>query len=188
MPRGGGFDFVDKIYGGAIPNQFIPSVEKGVRKALEEGILAGYPVVDLRVTLFDGKYHDVDSSDIAFQLAGGLGFREAATKAGPVLLEPILDIAVRVPEEMMGDIIGDLNSKRARISGMESQGDGTTIVKAQVPQGEVLRYASDLRSLTGGRGTFMTTFSHYEPVPGHVTDKLVADAKRQKEEAESHRA
>jgi elongation factor G len=188
MPRGGGFEFVDKIYGGAIPNQFIPSVEKGVRKALDEGILAGYPVVDIRVTLFDGKYHDVDSSDIAFQLAGALGFREATTKAGLSLLEPILDIAVRVPEDMMGDIIGDLNSKRARISGMESQGDGTTIVRAQVPQGEVLRYASDLRSLTGGRGTFTTAFSHYEAVPGHVADKLVAEAKRQKEEAESQRA
>jgi elongation factor G len=188
LPRGGGFEFVDKIYGGAIPNQFIPSVEKGVRKALEEGILAGYPVVDIRVALIDGKYHDVDSSDIAFQLAGALALREAATKAGLVLLEPILDIAVRVPEDMMGDIIGDLNSKRARIVGMESQGDGTTIVRAQVPQGEVLRYASDLRSLTGGRGTFTTTFSHYEPVPAHVTDKLVAEAKRQKEEAGSQRA
>jgi elongation factor G len=187
LPRGGGFEFVDKIYGGAIPNQFIPSVEKGVRKALEEGILAGYPVVDIRVALIDGKYHDVDSSDIAFQLAGALALREAATKAGLVLLEPILDIAVRVPEDMMGDIIGDLNSKRARIVGMESQGDGTTIVRAQVPQGEVLRYASDLRSLTGGRGTFTTTFSHYEPVPAHVTDKLVAEAKRQKEEAGSQR-
>jgi len=188
LPRGSGFEFVDKIYGGAIPNQFIPSVEKGVRKALEEGILAGYPVVDIRVTLFDGKYHDVDSSDIAFQLAGALGVKEAATKAGLVLLEPILDIAVRVPEELMGDIIGDLNAKRARISGMESQGDGTTIIRAQVPHGEVLRYASDLRSLTGGRGTFTTSFSHYEPVPAHIADRLIAEARRQKEEAESQRA
>jgi len=187
-PRGAGFEFVDKIYGGAIPNQYIPSVEKGVRKALEEGILAGYPLVDLRVTLFDGKYHDVDSSDIAFQLAGALGLKEATTKAGLVLLEPILDIAVHVPEEQMGDIIGDLNSKRARISGMEAQGDGSTIVRAQVPQGEVLRYASGLRSLTGGRGTFTATFSHYEPVPAHVGDRLVAEARRQKEEAESQRA
>ncbi|MDR7523193.1 MAG: elongation factor G [Armatimonadota bacterium] len=188
LPRGAGFEFVDKIYGGAIPNQFIPSVEKGVRKALEEGILAGYPVVDIRVTLYDGKYHEVDSSDIAFQLAGALGVKEAATKAGLVLLEPILTIEVRVPEEMMGDIIGDLNSKRARILGMESQGDGTTIVRAQVPQGEVLRYASDLRSLTGGRGTFAASFSHYEPVPAHVADRLVAEARRQKEEAEAQRA
>ncbi len=188
LPRGAGFEFVDKIYGGAIPNQFIPSVEKGVRKALEEGFLAGYPLVDLRVTLFDGKYHDVDSSDIAFQLAGILGLKEAATRAGLALLEPILDIAVRVPEDQMGDIIGDLNGKRARIMGMESQGDGTTVVRAQVPQAEVLRYASDLRSITGGRGTFTATFSHYDPVPGHIADKVAAEARRQKEEAESQRA
>jgi elongation factor G len=188
LPRGGGFEFVDKIFGGAIPNQFIPSVEKGVRKQLEDGILAGYPVVDLRVILYDGKYHDVDSSDIAFQLAGAIGFKQAATQAGLQLLEPILDIAVRVPEDLMGDIIGDLNSKRARIMGMESQGDGTTIVRAQVPQAEVLRYASDLRSITGGRGTFTSTFSRYDPVPAHVADKVVAEARRQKQEAEGQRA
>lgn len=188
LPRGSGFEFVDEIFGGAIPNQFIPSVEKGARKALEEGILAGYKVVDVRVTLVDGKYHDVDSSDIAFQLAGALGVKEAAAQAGLVLLEPVLDLAVHVPEDLMGDIIGDLNAKRARISGMESQGDGTTIVRAQVPQGEVLRYASDLRSITGGRGSFTATFSHYEPVPAHVADRLVAEARRQKEEAEGARA
>ncbi|MDR7481020.1 MAG: elongation factor G [Armatimonadota bacterium] len=188
LPRGAGFEFVDKIFGGAIPNQFIPSVEKGVRKALDEGILAGYPVVDVRVTLFDGKYHDVDSSDIAFQLAGALAVKEAATQAGLILLEPILDLAVRVPEDLMGEVIGDLNAKRARILGMEPQGDGTTIVKAQVPQAEVLRYASDLRSITGGRGAFTATFSHYEPVPAHIAERVAADARRQKEEAESHRA
>ncbi len=188
VPRGGGFEFVDKIFGGAIPNQFIPSVEKGVRKTLDEGILAGYPVVDIRVILVDGKYHDVDSSDIAFQLAAGVGFKEAAAKAGVVLLEPILDIAVTVPEDHMGDIIGDLNAKRARILGMESQGDGSTIVRAQVPQAEVLRYASDLRSITGGRGAFTATFSHYDPVPPHIADKVAAEARRQKEEAESQRA
>ncbi len=188
MPRGGGFEFVDKIYGGSIPNQFIPSVEKGVRKQLDEGILAGYPVVDIRVILYDGKYHDVDSSDIAFQLAGAIGFKQAAAQAGISLLEPILDIAVRVPEDLMGDIIGDLNSKRARIMGMESQGDGTTIVRAQVPQAEVLRYASDLRSITGGRGNFTATFARYDPVPAHVADKVAAEARRQKQEAEGQRA
>jgi elongation factor G len=188
LPRGAGFEFVDKIFGGAIPNQFIPSVEKGVRKALDEGILAGYPVVDVRVTLFDGKYHEVDSSDIAFQLAGALAVKEAATQAGLILLEPILDLSVRVPEDLMGDIIGDLNAKRARILGMEPQGDGTTIVRAQVPQAEVLRYASDLRSITGGRGSFTASFSHYEPVPAHIAERVAAEARRQKEEAESHRA
>jgi elongation factor G len=184
--RGGGFEFVDKIFGAAIPNQFIPSVEKGVRKTLEEGVLAGYPVVDVRVTLFDGKYHDVDSSDIAFQIAGSMAFKEAATQAGLVLLEPIVDLRVTVPEEQMGDVIGDLNAKRGRIMGMDPQGNGTTVVHAQVPQAEILRYASDLRSMTGGRGTFAATFSHYEEVPSHVTEKVVADVKSQKAAAAAH--
>lgn len=183
LPRGGGFEFVDKIFGAAIPNQFIPSVEKGVRKTLEEGVLAGYPFVDVRVTLYDGKYHDVDSSDIAFQIAGSMAFKDATTEAGLVLLEPIVNLKVHVPEEQMGDIIGDMNAKRGRILGMEPQGNGTTVVVAQVPQAEVLRYASDLRSMTGGRGTFEMTFSHYEEVPPHVTEKVVAQAKQQKAEA-----
>lgn len=185
MPRGSGFEFVDKIFGAAIPNQFIPSVEKGVRKALEEGVLAGHRVVDVRVTLVDGKYHEVDSSDIAFQIAGSMAFKDAATSAGLVLLEPVMNLEVHVPEEQMGDIIGDLNAKRGRILGMEPQGDGTTVVRAQVPQAELLRYASDLRSMTGGRGTFTMTFSHYEEVPPHVTEKIVAEAKQQKAEAAS---
>jgi elongation factor G len=183
LPRGSGFEFVDKIFGGAIPNQFIPSVEKGVRKALEEGVLAGYPVVDVRVTLVDGKYHEVDSSDIAFQIAGSLAFKDAATQAGLVLLEPIVTLEVRVPEEQMGDVIGDLNAKRGRILGMEPQGDGTTVVRAQVPQAEVLRYASDLRSMTGGRGTFTMTFSHYEEVPPPVAERVIAEARAQRAEA-----
>jgi elongation factor G len=183
LPRGAGFEFVDKIVGAAIPNQFIPSVEKGVRKTLEEGVLAGYPVVDVRVTLYDGKYHDVDSSDIAFQIAASMAFKEAAMEAGVVLLEPIVTLRVRVPEEQMGDIIGDLNAKRGRIQGMEPQGDGTTVVVAQVPQAELLRYASDLRSMTGGRGTFEMAFSHYEEVPPQVAEKVVAAAKQQKTEA-----
>ncbi len=186
VPRSGGFEFVDEIFGGAIPNQFIASVEKGVRKALEEGVLAGYPMVDVRVRLVDGKYHDVDSSDIAFQIAGSMGFKEAAAQAQLVLLEPIMNLSVRVPEEVMGDIIGDLNAKRARISGMEPQGDGTTVVRAQVPQAETLRYASDLRSITGGRGNFEMEFSHYEEVPGHVAERVVAEAKKQKAAAAGH--
>ena len=184
--RGGGFEFIDKIFGAAIPNQFIPSVEKGVRKTLEEGVLAGYPVVDVRVTLFDGKYHDVDSSDIAFQIAASMAFKDAATQAGLVLLEPIMDLRVMVPEEQMGDVIGDLNAKRGRIMGMEPQGNGTTVVHTQVPQAEILRYASDLRSMTGGRGTFEATFSRYEEVPAHVTEKVVAEAKSQKAAAAAH--
>ncbi|HEY6102575.1 MAG TPA: elongation factor G [bacterium] len=184
--RGGGFEFIDKIFGAAIPNQFIPSVEKGVRKTLEEGVLAGYPVVDVRVTLFDGKYHDVDSSDIAFQIAGSMAFKDATAQAGLVLLEPIMDLKVMVPEDQMGDVIGDLNAKRGRIMGMEPQGNGTTVVHTQVPQAEILRYASDLRSMTGGRGTFEATFSHYEEVPPHVTEKVVADVKSQKAAAAAH--
>ncbi len=183
--RGSGFEFVDKIFGAAIPNQFIPSVEKGVRKTIEEGVLAGYPVVDMRAILFDGKYHEVDSSDIAFQIAGSMAFKEAATAAGLVLLEPIMTVSVRVPEDVMGDVIGGLNAKRGRILGMEPQGEGTTIVRAQVPQAEVLRYASDLRSITGGRGTFELAFSHYEEVPPHVAERIVAEAKQQKAEAAS---
>ncbi|HEY3248708.1 MAG TPA: elongation factor G [bacterium] len=184
--RGAGFEFVDKIFGAAIPNQFIPSVEKGVRKALEEGVISGSRVVDIRVILYDGKYHDVDSSDIAFQIAGSMAFRDAAMAAGVVLLEPIMELRVRVPEEQMGDVIGDLNAKRGRIHGMEPQGNGKTVVHAHVPQAEVLRYASDLRSMTGGRGTFEMTFSHYEEVPAHLTDKIVASAKQQRAEAASH--
>jgi elongation factor G len=186
LPHGSGFEFIDEIFGGSLPHQFIASVEKGVRKALEEGVLAGYPVVDLRVTLDDGKFHPVDSSDIAFQIAGSIGFKDAATQAQPVLLEPIMDLAVRVPEEMMGDIIGDLNAKRARIAGMEPQGDGTTVVRAQVPQAEALRYASDLRSITGGRGSFDMEFSHYEEVPAHVAERVVAEAKKQKAATAGH--
>lgn len=185
LPRGSGFEFVDKIFGAAIPNQFIPSVEKGVRKATEEGVLAGYPVVDIRVLLVDGKYHDVDSSDIAFQIAGSMAFRESATTAGLVLLEPIAILNVRVPDEEMGDVIGDLNAKRGRIMGTEQQGDGTTVVQAQVPQAELLRYASQLRSMTSGRGTFEMAFSHYEEVPPHAAEKVVAGAKQQKAEAAS---
>jgi elongation factor G len=186
LERGAGFEFVDKIFGAAIPNQFIPSVEKGVRKALEEGVLSGSRVVDVRVILYDGKYHDVDSSDIAFQIAGSMAFREAATAAGVVLLEPIMELRVRVPEDEMGDVIGALNAKRGRIHGMEPQGNGTTVVHAHVPQAEVLRYASDLRSSTGGRGTFEMAFSHYEEVPAHIADKIIASAKQHKAEAASH--
>jgi elongation factor G len=183
LARGKGFEFEDAIVGGAIPNNFIPSVEKGVRKSLEDGVLAGYPFVDVKAKLFDGKFHSVDSSDIAFQLAGGLAFRDAAKEAGIVLLEPIMELDVMVPDDAVGDIMGDLSSKRARIEGSEAVGRGWTHVKAKVPQGEILRYSIDLRSKTAGRATFRTAFSHYEEAPPNVQEKVVAEAHKAKEEA-----
>jgi elongation factor G len=182
LERGAGFEFVNKIVGGAIPSQFIPSVEKGVVKALETGT-TGHRMVDVRVTLYDGKFHTVDSSDIAFQIAGSLAIREAAQKSGVVLLEPIVDAEIVVPEAYTGDVIGDLNSKRGRVLGMEPTGSGKSRVKAQVPQAEMTRYAIDLRSITGGRGAFTMRFSHYEEVPSHLAEKIIAEAAREKEEA-----
>ncbi len=183
LPRGAGFEFVDRIVGGVIPNQFIPSVEKGVRNALAEGVLAGYPVTDVRVILYDGKHHPVDSSDIAFQLAGSLGFKEAARQAGLVLLEPIYLLEVEVPEALTGDVMGDLNSRRARIQGMEPVGAGVQRIRALVPLAEIQRYAVELRSVTGGRGRFRATFDHYEEVPAHIAQKVVEESKRLAEEA-----
>jgi elongation factor G len=183
LSRGGGFEFQNAIVGGAIPGQFIPSVEKGVRKTLEDGVLAGYPMVDVKAKLYDGKFHTVDSSDIAFQLAGGLAFKDAAREAGIVLLEPIMDLDVMVPDDSVGDIMGDLSSKRARIEGSEPVGRGWTHIKAKVPQGEILRYSIDLRSKTGGRATFKATFSHYEEAPSNVQERVVAEAQKAKEEA-----
>lgn len=180
LERGGGFEYVDKIFGGAIPSQFIGSVQKGVEKTMTEGAVAGYPVVDVRVTLVDGKFHAVDSSDMAFQIAGSLGFRDAVQNAGVALLEPIMDLEVMVPEAHLGDIMGDLNSKRGRIQGTDAIG-GRQLVKAKVPMAEVARYAIDLRSMTGGQGTFRSTFSHYEQVPPHLAEKIIAEAKAAKE-------
>ena len=185
-PHGEGYEFVDKIFGGAIPRNFIPSVEKGIKETMEEGIVAGYQVVDVKVTLVDGSYHDVDSSDMAFKIAGSMAFKKAMQEAKPVLLEPIATVAVQVPEELMGDIIGDLNSKRARIQGMDPGPDGSSVVRAQVPMAEMLRYASDLRSITGGRGTFEIEFSHYDEVPAHIAERVIAEAKKQKEAVETH--
>ena len=183
LPRGEGFEFVDKIFGGAIPNQFIGSVEKGVVKTMSQGVISGNPMVDVRCTLVDGKFHSVDSSDMAFQLAGALALKDAAQQAGVVLLEPIVEVDVVVPESYTGDIMGDLNSKRAKIQGMESAGAGKQRVKALVPQAEVARYSIDLRSMTGGRAAFSMRFSHYEEVPSHLADKVIAAAQQEKEEA-----
>jgi elongation factor G len=179
--KGSGFEFVDKIVGGVIPRQFIPSVEKGVRKAMDEGILAGFPVVDMRATVYDGKYHPVDSSDISFQIAGALALKNAMDNAEPYLLEPIMNVEIMVPEAYMGDVIGDLNAKRGRILGMESEG-GLQLVRAQVPMSEMLRYSIDLRSITGGRGTFRMSYSHYEEVPSHIASKIIEAGKEAKKE------
>lgn len=177
LPRGKGFEFVDEIKGGAIPRQYIPSVEKGVVNALAKGYLAGYPIVDIRVCLYDGSYHEVDSSDLAFQIAGSLGVQNALEKARPVLLEPIMTIEVTVPEEYVGDITGDLNRRRGRLLSVDAKGN-LQIVKAAVPMAEILSYAPDLRSMTSGRGTFQLEFSHYEEVPHHIADKIIQEAKQ----------
>ncbi|MBI2358479.1 MAG: elongation factor G [Deltaproteobacteria bacterium] len=176
LPRGKGFEFVDEIVGGAIPRNYIPSVEKGIREAMVEGYLARYPMVDVRVTLYDGSYHEVDSSDMAFKIAGSMGFKNAVEKAKPVLLEPIMSLEITVPEECMGDVIGDLNSRRGRVLGMETKGHTQTI-KAQVPMAEVLKYAQDLHSMTSGRGGFHMEFARYEEVPPHLAEKVSKEAK-----------
>jgi elongation factor G len=172
VERGGGFEFVDQIVGGAIPRQFIPAVEKGVAETMAQGGVFGFPVVDVKVTVFDGKFHPVDSSEMSFKMAGSIGFKEAMAKAGPILLEPISELVVTAPEANQGDIMGDLNSKRGRIQGSASVGNGEVEVTAMVPTSEVLRYAIDLRSLTGGRGRFSVNHSHYDPVPSHLADKI----------------
>ncbi|GAA5102127.1 elongation factor G-like protein EF-G2 [Haloechinothrix salitolerans] len=165
LPRGSGFEFVDKIYGGAIPHQFIPSVEKGVRAQMAKGLLDGNPVIDIRVTLLDGKAHSVDSSDAAFQTAGALGLKDAAANGKVILLEPLDEVSVTMPDEHLGTVLGDLSARRGRVLGTESAGDGHSIIKAEVPATELLRYAIDLRSMTSGTATFTRTFSRYEPLP-----------------------
>jgi len=181
MERGSGFEFVNEIFGGSVPRNYIPAVEKGVVEAMQGGVLAGYPVVDVRVALFDGSYHSVDSSDMAFKIAASLGFRKAAEDAGPILIEPIMKASVTVPEQFMGDVLGDLNGKRGRVLGMEQE-RGMSTITALVPLAEVRRYATDLRSMTQGRGVFTVEFSHYDPVPPHIAEQIIAEAKREKEE------
>jgi len=183
LKRGRGLEFIDKIFGGAIPRNFIPSVEKGVRQAALEGAVAGYPIEDIRVTLVDGSYHEVDSSDMAFQIAGAMALRKAVMEAGPVLLEPIMDVEVYIPEEFLGAISGDINSRRGRIMGMEAKGK-QQIVKAQIPLSEMFKYANDLRSITAGRGSYIMHFSHYEEVPHKVSSPIISQyqaAKKQEE-------
>jgi elongation factor G len=176
LPRGGGFEFVKKIVGGAIPQNYIPSVEKGVNEAKQEGVLAGYPVVDVRVSLYDGSFHAVDSSDIAFKIAGAQALKKGLSQGQPILIEPIMKLTITVPESYTGDITSDLNTKRGRVLGM-NPGNGMNVIEAQAPYAELLRYALNLRSLTQGRGSFVMEFDHYEEVPAHLTQKIVAERK-----------
>lgn len=182
LAPGASFEFVDSIFGGAVPRQYIPAVEKGVRDALAGGLLAGYPMVDIKVTLTDGSYHTVDSSEMAFKIASAMALRKGVLQAKPVLLEPIYSVEVIVPESYMGDVIGDLNTKRGRIQGMEPIGGGLGRVKAQVPLAEMFRYSIDLRSITQGRGSFNMSFSHYEDVPPRIAESIIASAKKDKVE------
>lgn len=182
-PLGPGENFVfeDKIFGGSVPRQYIPAVEKGLREAMESGILAGYPVVDIRASLYDGSYHTVDSSEMAFKIAAHLAFKKGLEQAKPVLLEPVMYVEVTVPDQFMGDIMGDMNSRRGRILGMEPR-SGLQIIKASVPMSEMLKYAIDLRSMTQGRGSFTMKFDHYEEVPAHIAEQVIAAAKAEKAE------
>jgi elongation factor G len=177
LPSGGGLEFVDKIVGGVVPRQFIPSVEKGVRAQMEQGVLAGYPMVDIRVTLFDGKAHSVDSSDMAFQKAGRAGLKDAADKAGMLLLEPVDEVSVLIPDEYVGAVMSDLSSRRGRVLGTEPVAGGRTLVKAEIPELEITRYAIDLRSMSHGTGSFTRSYLRYEPLPSHLADKVVSSAK-----------
>ncbi|BBD06808.1 elongation factor G [Desulfovibrio ferrophilus] len=178
QPRGAGYEFVDEIVGGSIPRQYIPAVDKGVQEAAARGVIAGYPVVDYKVSCYDGSYHSVDSSEMAFKVAGSVAFKKAAEVAKPVLLEPVVQVSVFVPDEFMGDVIGDLSSRRGKVLGSDSQ-SGLTEVKAHVPMAEVLQYAPDLRSMTGGQGTFTMEFDHYEEAPPNVTEQVIAESKKE---------
>ncbi|SEM32279.1 translation elongation factor 2 (EF-2/EF-G) [Syntrophus gentianae] len=178
LPRGSGFEFADKIVGGVIPQQYRPAVEKGIVEAMVDGVIAGYPVVDMKVSLVDGSYHTVDSSEMAFKIAGSMAFKKGVMACQPILLEPIVNIEIEIPDEYMGDVIGDLNSRRGKVLGMDSKGNHQ-IVKAQVPLAEILKYAPDLTSMTSGRGTFTYSHSHYEEVPAHLAEKIIAESKKE---------
>lgn len=181
LPSGSGIQFVDEIFGGSVPREYIPAVEKGLHEIVEEGVLAGYPVVDLKVSLYDGSYHDVDSSEMAFKIATHLAFKKGFAEAKPILLEPIMNVEVTVPDEYMGDVIGDLNKKRGRIMGMEPT-DGLQVVKAQAPMAELFQYSIDLRSMTQGRGDFAFEFDHYEEVPAHNAELIIAEYNKNRQE------
>lgn len=173
LERGAGFEFVNKIVGGVVPKEYIPAVEQGVKEAMQVGVVAGYPMMDVRVTIYDGSYHEVDSSEMAFKVAGSMGFKAGAAKAQPVLLEPIMKVEVTVPEEYMGDVIGDINARRGRIEGMEPR-YGVQVIRGYVPLAEMFGYATDLRSNTQGRGNYVMQFDHYEVVPKNIADEIIA--------------
>ena len=181
------FEFVDDIFGGSIPRQFVPAVEKGIQDARLRGYLAGYPMVDFRVTVYDGSYHDVDSNELSFRMAGRLAFKDAMSRARPTLLEPIMKVEVYTPSDFAGDLMGDLNSRRGRIAGMDTRGTAT-VIRAAVPMSEMLSYEQTLTSQTGGRGAYHMEFSHYDEVPSHLHGKIIAASKaergEQKEEEE----
>ncbi|MCD6326813.1 elongation factor G [bacterium] len=181
LPHGAGFEFVNKIVGGVIPRQFVPAVEKGVIGAMEKGVLAGYPVVDTRVTVYDGSFHAVDSSEMAFKIAGSMAFKNAAANAKPVLLEPIMEMEIFFPEECMGDVIGDISSRRGKVLGTETKA-GRQTLKVTVPLSEISRYAPDLRSITGGRGSYTMKFATYEEVPAIISEKVIAESQKEEEE------
>ncbi|NLI29837.1 MAG: elongation factor G [Nitrospiraceae bacterium] len=186
LPRGAGYEFHDKIVGGVIPQQYRPAVEKGVQETMKEGILAGYPVVDMKVTLYDGSYHSVDSSEMAFKIAGSMALKKAFMEAKPTILEPVMKADIVIPDDVLGAVIGDLNSRRGKVSGVEPQAGGNQKILALVPMAEMLTYANQLQSITSGRGLYSMEFSHYEEVPGHVAQKLIAERAAHKEE-ESHK-
>ena len=179
LPRGSEFEFVDEIFGGSIPRGFIPAVEKGIQESRLRGYLAGYPVVDFRVTLYDGSYHDVDSNELSFKTAGWLAFKDGMSRAKPTLLEPIMNVTIQAPNDNAGDLMGDLNGRRGRISGMEARGT-STVIKAQVPMSEMLTYEQHLTSVTGGRGSYHMEYSHYDEVPNHLQTKIIATAKAER--------
>jgi len=173
LGKGSGFEFIDATKGGSIPRNFIPSVEAGVKESMENGVLAGYPMVDIRATLLDGQYHEVDSSEIAFKIAGSMAFREAAEKAKPILLEPVMEVEVVTPQEFMGEVIGDLNSRRGKILSMENRA-GAQVIESRVPLATMFGYATRLRSITQGRATYTMQFAAYEPVPQQIYEELMA--------------
>ena len=180
LPRGDQFDFIDEIFGGAIPQNYRPAVEKGIQEVAAGGYSANYPVVDFRVRLQDGQYHDVDSSELAFKIAGSLAFKDAMAKASPVLLEPVMQVEIETSEDFMGDIMSDLSQRRGKPQGMDALDDGTQSIKALVPMAEMLDYAPALRSITQGRSSFTMSYSHYEDLPKTIQDKLIAEYLRQK--------